>query len=147
MQRRNRWIVLVLIVAGLPLSACGGTPAGEASKSEPATIEQLEGIDRIVLTAEAAERLDIQTAQVEDVASEGSSTQQTAIPYAAVLYEPEGLTFTYTSPEPLVFVRQPITVDRIEGDLAFLTDGLPTGTAVVIVGAAELYGTELGVDK
>lgn len=69
------------------------------------------------------------------------------IPYAAVLYDLNGDTFTYTSPEPLVFVRHPISIDYIEGDLAVLSDGPPSGTAVVTVGAAELYGTESGIGR
>ncbi len=149
MQRRNRWIVAVLIVAALSLAACGGSTSADEETSAPAVLEQIEGSDlmRIVLTEDAAGRLDIQTATVQEGQAAGSSTQQTTIPYAAVLYDPDGVTFTYTSPEPLVFVRQSITVDRIDGDLAFLTDGPPTGTAVVVVGAAELYGTELGIDQ
>ena len=149
MQRRNRWIVAVLIVAALSLAACGGSTSADEETSAPAVLEQIEGSDlmRITLTEEAASRLDIQTATVQEGQAAGSSIQQTVIPYAAVLYEPDGVTFTYTSPEPLVFVRQPITVDRIDGDLAFLTDGPPTGTAVVVVGAAELYGAELGIDQ
>ena len=149
MQRRSRWIVSVLIVAALSLAACGGSTSADEETSAPAVLEQIEGSDlmRITLTEEAASRLDIQTATVQEGQAAGSSTQQTTIPYAAVLYEPDGVTFTYTSPEPLVFVRQPITVDRIDGDLAFLTDGPPTGTAVVVVGAAELLGTELGIDQ
>ena len=149
MQRRSRWIVSVLIVAALSLAACGGSTSADEETSAPAVLEQIEGSDimRITLTEEAASRLDIQTASVQEGAAAGSSTRQTTIPYAAVLYEPDGVTFTYTSPEPLVFVRQSITVDRIDGDLAFLTDGPPTGTAVVVVGAAELYGAELGIDQ
>jgi len=149
MQRRSRWIVSVLIVAALSLAACGGSTSADEETSAPAVLEQIEGSDlmRITLTEEAASRLDIQTATVQEGQAADGSTQQTTIPYAAVLYEPDGVTFTYTSPEPLVFVRQPITVDRIDGDLAFLTDGPPTGTAVVVVGAAELYGTELGIDQ
>jgi hypothetical protein len=147
MKNRKRWIVLVLTIAALPLAACGGGSSGSEEASEPAVLEQIEGSDamRIVLTEEAAKRLAIETAPAQETTTGGTSAQVT-IPYAAVLYEPEGATFTYTSPEPLVFVRQPITVDRIEGDLAFLTEGPSAGTPVVVVGAAELYGTEIGVD-
>jgi multidrug efflux system membrane fusion protein len=42
-------------------------------------------------------------------------------------------------------VRERITVDDIEDGRAVLTDGPAVGTAVVSVGAAELYGTEFGV--
>ena len=143
MRHRNRLIVLVVIVAGLLLAACGGqTSDDEVSGSEPAKVEPVHGTDlnRVILSAKAAERLDIQTAPVQ---SEGSGTE-TVIPYAAVLYDPNGETWTYTNPEPLAFVRQDIKVDRIEGDLAFLLDGPPSGTAVVTVGATELWGIEYG---
>lgn len=143
MEHRKRWIVVGLTIAALLLAACGSSTSGSEEASEPAVMEPIEGSDamRIVLSEEAAERLAIETAPAEEATAGGVT-----IPYAAVLYEPEGATFTYTSPEPLVFVRQPITVDRIEGDLAYLTEGPPAGTEVVIVGAAELFGTEVGVD-
>jgi hypothetical protein len=92
----------------------------------------------VILTEKAAQRLDIQTAPI------GAGN---VIPYAAVLYGLNGETWTYTNPEPLVFVRQSIVIDRIEGDSAFLSEGPDTGTAVVIIGAAELYGAEVGVKK
>ena len=78
------------------------------------------------------------------------SAQETlhkVIPYAAVLYGVHGETWVYSNPEPLVFVRQPIVIDYIEGDRAYLSEGPELGTAVVTVGAAELFGTETGVSK
>jgi hypothetical protein len=69
------------------------------------------------------------------------------IPYAAVIYDLHGETWTYTSPEPLTFVRQAITVDYIEGDMAVLSDGPAAGTQVATVGVAELYGADTGVGK
>ena len=147
MKHRKRWIAsaLALTLAALSLAACGGSSSESSEAAEPAVLEQIEGSDlmRITLTEQAAERLAIETAQAQDASSGAASI---AIPYAAVLYDPDGATFTYTSPEPLVFVRQDITIDRIDGDLAYLTEGPSSGTAVVVVGAAELFGTELGVD-
>lgn len=64
------------------------------------------------------------------------------VPYSAVLYDPQGKTWVYTSPEPLIFVRQPIVVDFIEGDRAVLKEGPAVGTEVVTAGAAELFGVE-----
>jgi hypothetical protein len=72
----------------------------------------------------------------------GSGEPQTVIPYSAVIYDAQGNTWAYTNPEPLVFVRIPINVEYIEGNLAALKDGPAVGTSVVTVGAAELMGVE-----
>jgi hypothetical protein len=77
----------------------------------------------------------------------GSQTPRKVIPYAAVLYDVQGNTWVYTNPEPLVFVREPIFVDYIEGDLVVLLEGPAAGTPVVTVGVAELFGAETGVSK
>jgi hypothetical protein len=77
----------------------------------------------------------------------GNGSPRKVIPYAAVIYDPGGRTWTYTSPEPLVFVRQPIAVDAIEGDVTVLSEGPPVGTAVVTDGASELFGAETGIGK
>ncbi len=84
---------------------------------------------------------------VNDVPAEplGRNKMQMAVPYSAVLYDSNGNTWVYTNPEPLVFVRHPISIDYIKGDLAVLSEGLPAATAVVTVGVAELYGTEFEV--
>ena len=82
-----------------------------------------------------------------ELALSGDGERRKIIPYAAVLYDAKGQTWVYTNPEQLVFTRQPIHIDTIMGDEAFLVDGPPVGTAVVTVGGAELYGTEFGVGK
>jgi hypothetical protein len=137
MKHIYRLLIALSIMASL-LAACGPKSTG-VEKIEPFKLEVIEGSDfqRVILTEKAAQRLDIQT----------TSVNGNVIPYAAVLYGLHGETWTYTNPEPLVFVRQPIVIDRIEGDSAFLSEGPDTGTAVVIIGVAELYGAEVGVKK
>lgn len=77
-----------------------------------------------------------------------SIAQHKIIPYQAVIYDVTGGTWVYVKEaDALAFVRQSITIDYIEGDIAYLTDGPPVGAEVVIVGGAELYGTETGVSK
>jgi hypothetical protein len=140
------------------VSACGRAPAtedGEAASGE-ARVVQLQGADqrRVFLPRQAAERLGIQTAEVRDtrVAAKpaaigqrrGPAAMRKTIPYAAVLYDEHGDTWVYTSPAPLTFVRERIGVDYVSGDLAVLFKGPPAGTRVVIVGAPELLGAELG---
>jgi hypothetical protein len=146
MQRNNRWMVVILIIASLLLSACS-KPAVSATSEKPALVEPIEGteLNRVILTERAAQRLDIQTSPVREEQMEG--TPRLVIPYAAVIYDLEGGAWAYTSPEPLTFVRASITVDYIEGDNAVLLEGPPAGTAVATVGVAELYGTDTGVGK
>lgn len=138
MKHINRLILVTLIFAGLLLSACGAqTTAPE--KVVPSKLEPIEGTDlsKVILTEKAAERIGVET-----VAASGSE-----VPYAAVIYDIEGNTWIYTSPEPLTFVREPIVIDHIEGDTAFLAESLPGELNVVTVGVAEIYGTETGVSK
>jgi hypothetical protein len=68
------------------------------------------------------------------------------MPYSALVYDTNGRAWAYTSPEQLTFVRSRLTIERIEEQNVFLLDGPPPGTRVVTVGAAELYGTELGIE-
>jgi hypothetical protein len=128
---------LLVVVAG-GLSACGGS---EPAAQPPASIEKAAdgGPSRLTLTAQAVQRLGIQMAAVQ------ATGQELTIPYSAIIYDPDGNTWAFTNPSPLVFVRAPLTVDLIQGDTATLSSGPPAGTMVVTVGAEELWGTELGV--
>jgi hypothetical protein len=146
-HRYWRW-ALVLGIAVFGLTACSEVsevePASEGDS--PALIEPVEGSDglsRITLTEQAAERLDLTTATVAESSARGGGT---TIPYGAVMYDENGETWTYTEEEPLVYLRASITVASIDGDVATLDAGPPVGTPVVTVGAAELYGAEVGVD-
>jgi hypothetical protein len=145
-EHRNRWVIVALIVALLTLAACGGTSDEAAEGDEPARVEPVEGTDvsRVILSAKAAERLGIRTATVRN--GEGRQADLTVMPYSALVYDTNGRAWAYTSPEQLTFVRSPLTIERIEEQNIFLQDGPPPGTSVVTVGAAELYGTELGIE-
>jgi hypothetical protein len=136
--------VLVMAIAALALSGCGDSPAEQGGGDEQAKVEPVPGtgVSRITLTKDAAKRLGIQTATVRRGAA-----QRTVVPYGAVLYDAGGATFTYTSPQPRVFVRAPITVLRIDGAGAVLSRGPPVGTAVVTVGSQELFGSEYAVEE
>ncbi len=147
MSSGNRWLGVFLIAATLPLLACrGGTP-GKVEKVKPAVIEHIEGseLSKVTLTEKAMERLDIATAPVRDAMVKRAASPRRVVPYAAVLYDAHGETWVYTSPETRTFVRHQIGVDYIDGDLAVLSNGPPTGTLVVTVGAAELFGAEFEI--
>jgi hypothetical protein len=149
MRHSNRWrpAALLLLAAALAIavSACSrGQVAEEEAGYRDATVEPVKGTDlsRVTLSQQAADRLGIQTVQVR-----AGTSGHTVIPYAAVLYDETGDTWTFTSPRPLTYLRQHIRIDLIQGEQAILLEGPPVGTAVVTVGAAELLGTELGVGE
>jgi hypothetical protein len=75
----------------------------------------------------------------------GSEMTKRIIPYSAVLYDVNGDTWVYTNPEPLVFVKERVAIDRIDQGMAVLKGELAVGTSVVTVGGAELLGAETGV--
>ena len=139
MKHVTRSIIVLLVLAGFLLSACGGNIPVTGEKVAPSKLEPIEGseLQRVILTEKAAERIGLET-----VPASGSE-----VPYAAVIYDIEGNTWIYTMPEPLTFVREPIVIDHIEGDTAILSEGLSSEFNVVTVGVAEIYGTETGVSK
>ena len=158
MWNNQRWIVMVLLLIGsLQLVACGGSPAADAAAEKPAHLEEIEGSEfkRVILTEKAAERTGVETEPVmsgAEIASTDASTftptdNHRVVPYAAVLYGLHGETWLYTNPAPLTYLREAITVERIEGDLAILSEGPEPGTEVVTVGVIELYGEETGIKK
>ena len=67
------------------------------------------------------------------------------MPYAAVVYDADGGTWTFVELDPGVYQRAEITIDSIDGDDAQLSSGPEPGTDVVVVGAAELVGVEAGI--
>jgi hypothetical protein len=134
----------VLVAAlQLPLSAVTFSALAEAAvKIPPAQVEPVAGtqLKRIKLNAKAAQRLDVQTAEVR----EGPSGKK-VIPYPSIVYDLNGAAWVYINPEPLTYVRHSVTVALISGLEAHVTDGPPVGTPIVVVGVAELYGAEKGV--
>ncbi|MDQ5811896.1 MAG: hypothetical protein M3358_14420 [Actinomycetota bacterium] len=144
-QLRAACAGLVLIAAGISLSACGEASTGydyeTASHHEPAKLEPIKGTDvqRVIFDAEAAERVGLQTAPIRQ------NGEGKIMPYAALIYDAEGNAYAYTAPEPLTFVRKEIKIDRVDGDSVELSAGPPAGTEVVTVGAAEVYGTEFEI--
>jgi hypothetical protein len=156
----QRNILTGIIVAGL-LAVCAvallalvndpssETAAGSTTKAGPAVVGDVDestGLASVTLTEKAAERVGIETAVVAEAGAvrEGSSGSL-SVPYGAILYDAKGNAFVYAVTGPLSYVRAPITVDYVEGDNAILSDGPSSGTEVVAVGVAELYGAETGL--
>jgi hypothetical protein len=129
------------VLLALGPAALSGGGGGTSASSSAAKVSAIEGstLKKLVLTQKAAARLDIRTGQVAD--EEG----RLSTPYSSVVYDPAGVPWVYTNPEPLTFVRHGIVVDSIQGSKVYLKKGPASGTTVVTVGVAELYGTEKGL--
>lgn len=148
MRHCCQFVAALLAVASLQLVGC--KEGSTYTKVEPAHVDHKEGeeISKLTLTEKAMERLDVQTAPVREGKVSGASETEASrsiVPYSALIYFADGGAHVYTSPEPRVFVRQPVEVDYIEGDMVVLKSGPAPGTQVASVGATELFGTEFGV--
>ena len=130
----------LIIFLSVQLSAC--EKAQETNMAKPAIVKNIAGsaLHEIILTVDAFKRLDIQTVKTTETNLQG--TLWKVVPYSSVLYDPEGNAWVYKNFNGFSFVRMPIKIARIKGEQVILFEGPPTGTLIVTVGAAELYGTE-----
>lgn len=134
--------IVVLFAIAVILSGCKeAEDASSSSGYEPSQVEPVgdSGLQQVRFTAIGAARVGLTTARAR--LEPGGTT----VPYAALVYDGQGLPWVYTVPDELSFLRSQVTVDRIEGDQVFLSDGLAVGDEVVTVGAAEVYGAERGI--
>jgi hypothetical protein len=148
MQHTSKRLMAVVLLSGVAVSGCAKSSEFNSEPPENegvAKVEKVKGVDQIVLTARAAQRLGIQTSHISRVRIAGAS--RTVIPYAAVLYDESGNAYTFTSPSRLTYVQRPIRVDYVRGGRAILSSGPRVGTPVVTVGSAELIGTANGVEE
>lgn len=129
--------LVILAVTGL--AACNSAAGG---RHVPAARMERIGPDKTpsaVLSPAGAQRLGLQAATARRVGS------LTVVPYAALLYQPDGQTVVYAVTGPLTYTRQPVVVSKIAGDRVYLSRGLAPGRRVVTAGAEELLGVQDGV--
>lgn len=132
---------LALALAAMTAGACAEVESSAVEGYEPSHLEEVANSDfkKIIFTAEGARRTGLETAAIE------RAGRRIVVPYAALIYDPKGNTYVYTSPARNTFMRAEVTVDTIKGDRALLSAGPAVGTQVVTVGTAEVYGTELEI--
>ena len=130
---------VALMVAGL-IAGCGSSSQPAVPQSSRVVHVPGSSQTKIVLSAVGAQRIGIRTTRVQ-----GAKAGSIAIPYSAVIYDPDGKTFAFTALSPLSYTEEPIAIGHISGNTAYLRKGLRAGTQVVTVGAEELYGVQSGV--
>jgi hypothetical protein len=144
MRRSTRRLAALSALAALvlPLAGCAKVPGEEAEGEKAAKVEKVGDESKVILIEEAAKRLGIETTPVTPLPAGRES-----VPYSAIIYDAEGHSWVFTSGEELSYVKRPVTIDRIDGDTAILTEGPPAETAVVSQGAEELFGVEDGIGE
>jgi hypothetical protein len=156
----GRWMAVVVITAALGLAGCSEAASSSPGDEKiiPATVEAIpdQEVKKVTFTEQAAQRIGVETGAIAVApstllpAGATPSPSMTVVPYSAIVYDPSGVTWVYTVPQPLTYVRAKVVVETVggsKGTEAVLSGGLPVGTTVVTKGVIELYGAELGVGK
>jgi hypothetical protein len=140
MTRTGRAAGAVLISA--VLSSCGAAASDSyVIQNDPGHVEAIPGRDEglVTLTEAAVKRLRIRTTDVVDTG------KRLMVPDEAVFVDTDGRWWVFTNPEPHHFVREEIQLIRQRAGQALFSAGPASGTKVVVVGVAELYGVEQAV--
>ena len=136
------FVLIVTLLLAAALTACSSAEGSTVVTTSPIEVEDgLDGLARITLTESAATRLNIEFGEV------AAAETGLVVPSAAVIIDPAGKYWVYTSPEPLVFVRQELSSVGEDGQRTYFTLGPSAGTRVVVTGVPELYGAEFGIGK
>jgi hypothetical protein len=163
MNRRTLYLCAVLLVAAVAVVGC--SQKEESALPETASSEPIQGTpySKITLEDVAYQSLGIKTQPVRQetvavaIAATGTVATGTAqpaaaagrrrlvIPTSALVFDPKGDPYVYTSPAPKTYVRAALVIDRYRGNDVILIKGPPVGTQVVTVGDPELLGIEYGV--
>jgi len=140
-MHRRGWATLFPICAILLLTGCRDLATEEEGGYEPAVVEPIEGTDvaRVTLTEDAARRIGLDTTPVS------IRGERIVVPESAVWVDVNGDEWVFTTPEPLVFIRAQVVVDRYDDGSAFLSDGPAPGTEVASIGVPQLIGSEFGI--
>lgn len=136
----------MVLVAGIGVAGCTSASSTETDANGAATVTEVpgqDGIHRVELTADGAQRIGLETAVVRGPSGAGQATL--SVPLSAVLYDQNGATWVYVSTGELAFQRARVRIRSVAGDQALLTSGPAVGTTVATLGAAELLGAEDGV--
>jgi hypothetical protein len=99
---------------------------------------------KIIISERAEQRLGIRSVAVRAV-PDAQGKPALVVPYAAVVYDADGKSWAFSAPAVRTYIRVPIQISSITGDVVQLSSGPKVGTQLVVVGAPELVGAEAGI--
>ena len=129
--------------AALAATAAGCSNSGSGTSQPPtAQLEKTSHGLSVVLTPLGAQRIALRTSQARE------SNGEIAVPYDALVYEPDGNPAVYVATGALTYTRYLVPVATISGNTVYLKAGsLPANATVVTQGAEELLGVQNGVGE
>jgi hypothetical protein len=135
----------LLVASALLLSACGQATLDARPADSPVQLSPVPGSDlkSVALSEQSSARLGIRTAPVTPAAAAAAALRQ--VPYSAIVYDEQGATWTFVPTAPGTYLRAPVVVDHIAGDVAVLSAGPAVGALVVTEGSQELLGAEYDI--
>jgi hypothetical protein len=173
MPNIKRPLIAIAVPLGVILAGCGGSSSVSIPSSGRHVALAGSATGQIVLSALGAQRIGLQTqaARAVPAPKPGPPIVKTTIvggvkhttttpapiptipagsptvivPYSAIVYDPSGLSYAFTSTGSLTYVEVPVVIDHVSGNSAYLVKGPKPGAKVVSVGAEELYGVQTGV--
>jgi hypothetical protein len=125
-----------------------GAP-GRAAHPVPARLSAAPGVSSVDLLFELEDRDPGWQAgeRVSVAIPVGGERDALVVPWSAVLHDFHGGNWVYREVSAHRFERRRVEVENVEGGRAALASGVEPGMAIVISGASELFGTELGFAK
>jgi hypothetical protein len=129
--------------AALAAVAAGCSSAsGSAAPPPTAHLARTSHGVSVVLTPLGAQRIALRTGQA------AAANGEIAVPYGALVYEPNGNPAVYVATGALTYTRYIVPVATITGGTVYLKAGsLPANATVVTQGAEELLGVQNGVGE
>ena len=142
MTRRAALACAAATALAATAAGCSSTTSGSASQPPAAHLQQTAHGVSVVLTPLGAQRIALHTGPA--TVSKG----QVAVPYDALVYEPNGDPAVYVATGTLTYTRYLVPVTTITGNTVYVKAGsLPPNASVVTQGAEELLGVQNGVGE
>ncbi len=138
-RRPSAWLVLSAVVVALVWVVWPQPTPSEGDVLEAAHVEEGDGPMRIILTQDAASRIDLRTATVEQ---DGDAV---VVPDSALMWDGGGTAIVYEEVDDLTYSPVTVELDHQNDGRAWLVSGPEAGAVVVSLGAAELYGVQHGI--
>src|SRR5262245_9674075 len=153
MFNRKTSLMPTAFSAALALMIANGTSssAEDAEADEAVTVTDTPGKDvkTLTFTEDAMKRLGIETSAVKEVmlSRNGVEGEHKAVPLSAVTYDADGNTWVYRNSAPDTFVREPVTVEFMDEENMYISQGPQVGDSIATTGVQEMIGAEFGVGE